>query len=449
MVGSQDSGPTWSRRSFLVAAAAGAVGAAGAGALSRQVLNRDATTDSRPNVLYITADDLGTRLGAYGHEAILTPRIDALALDGVLFERCYCQIALCGPSRASILTGLRPSTTGVLTLNDNWRQASPDAVTLGRHFRNSGYDTFAIGKINDERNGPLDDAWIAQPEKWGVYDTAGARSFMSEVARSAENPWFLAIGFANPHCPWEPSQAASSHYASTPVTSEVGPGRLVRSGYIERCAPDLRANLPTDEIIELTDDEAVTLTRDYLAAITDLDTMVGEIIDHADRLGMRENTIVIFWSGDHGYSLGDNGSWGKWNNHDASTRIPLIMQLPDGSVANARAPGIVEAVDMYPTLVDLCGLGAPPQQLDGISFAPLLREPEQEWKRAAFSQYADRYSVKTARHNLIEDRRTGTVRLYDLEADPRETTNIAESAPALVSELSQILQAGPDAALPA
>ena len=163
---------------------------------------------------------------------------------------------------------------------------------------------------------------------------------------------------------------------------------------------------------------------------------------------MLDNTIVIFWSGDHGHSLGDSGQWGKWTNHDAATRIPLIMSLPGGKAAGRRATGLVEAVDMYPTLDDLCGLAPPPQSLDGISFAPLFDDPGREWKKAAFSQYGPSRSVKTERYNLIVNDGFGTVQLYDLLDDPGENTDISKARPDLVAQLRAVLDAGPAAARP-
>ena len=451
MSGEERTSASVSRRRFLagLTATAGAIGVVGSGTGSAAAAGR--TRRRRPNVLYVTADDLDTRIGAYGHPLVSTPRIDAFAKEALLFERCYCQMAICGASRTSILTGLRPETTGVFGDEEQWRTLAPQAVTLPRHFRDAGYRTYAIGKINDPRNGKLDDAWIEQPEVWGIQDTVEARKLMRRIADGDDGtPYLLAVGFSDPHCPWTPTAKSLARYKGVDVLKEAGPGHAMPAGFIEMCTPVTRPGLvaPADQPIQLTDAEVADIVRRYLAEVTDVDTMFGEILDTARRLGMLDNTIVIFWSGDHGHSLGDSGQWGKWTDHDAATRIPLIMSLPDGAGDGDRAPGLVEAVDMYPTLVDLCRLSPPPQALEGISFAPLFQDPGRSWKKAAFSSYAASRSVKTERYNLIVNDFWKTVELYDLVDDPGENTDISKTRPDLVAQLRAVLDAGPFAARP-
>jgi arylsulfatase A-like enzyme len=263
-------------------------------------------------------------------------------------------------------------------------------------------------------------------------------------------PYFLAIGFSDPHCPWNPTAASLAHYRGVDVLREAGPDHAMYAGFLRMCTPETRPGLDAADAapVALTDAEVADIVRRYLAEVTDVDTMFGEILDTARELRMLDNTIVIFWSGDHGHSLGDSGQWGKWTNHDAATRIPLIMRLPDGTAAGRRAAGLVEAVDMYPTLDELCRLSPPPQALDGISFGPLFEDPGREWKKAAFSQYGTSRSVKTERYNLIVNDVLGSVELYDLPDDPGESTNLATARPDLVKELRAILDAGPAAARP-
>jgi iduronate 2-sulfatase len=402
-------------------------------------------------VLYVTADDLGTRLHAYGHPIVVTPRIDAFAGEALLFERCYCQFAECGPSRTSILTGLRPETTKVFTNEAQWRPAAPSAVTLSRHFRDAGYRTYAIGKINDPRNGKLDDAWIEQPNEWGIRDTIATRAFMRHVAGADDGtPFLLAIGFSAPHCPWHPTAASLAKYDGVDVLQEAGPGHAMFDDLLETCTPETRPGLrgAVHQKVLLSDAEVADIVRRYLASVTDVDTMFGQVLDTARHLGMLDNTIVIFWSGDHGFSLGDSGAWGKWTLHDSATRIPLIMQVPGTTSAGRRAGGLVEAVDMYPTLDELCGLSPPPQKLDGLSFAPLFDDPRRSWKKAAFNLFGRSRSVKTERYNLIVNDVWGTAKLYDLTDDPGETTDISTARPDLVTQLRALLDAGPAAAHP-
>jgi arylsulfatase A-like enzyme len=440
-----------SRRRFIagLGAAAGAIGVMGANAPfaaagSRPVRKRG------PNVLYVTADDLGTRLHAYGHPIVSTPRIDAFARDALLFERCYCQVAICGASRTSILTGLRPETTGVLGNTQQWRVAAPHAVTLPRHFRDHGYRTYAIGKINDPRNGKLDDAWIDQPEQWGIHDTVGARKLMRRVASADDDrPYFLAIGFTAPHCPWSPTPRSLARYDGVDVLQEAGPGHSMFGDFIHECTPQTMPGATGRTRYPLSNEQLADVVRRYLASVTDVDTMFGQILDTARDLDMLDDTIVIFWSGDHGFSLGDSGQWGKWTNYASATRIPLIMSVPGTHSAGDTAPGLVEAVDMYPTLDELCGLSPPRQTLDGISFAPLFADPGRPWKQAAFTRWGSSItSVKTEQYNLIVNDATGQILLYDLAADPHETLNLAPVRPDLVAQLRQLLDAGPAAARP-
>jgi iduronate 2-sulfatase len=231
---------------------------------------------------------------------------------------------------------------------------------------------------------------------------------------------------------------------------EAGPGHEMFDGFLEMCTPETRPGLggaPSEQVL-LSDAEVADIVRRYLASVTDVDTMFGQILDTAKHLGMLDNTIVIFWSGDHGFSLGDAGKWGKWTNYDSATRIPLIMSVPGTHSAGRRAGGLVEAVDMYPTLDELCGLSPPPQKLDGLSFAPLFNDPRRSWKKAAFSLYPPIRSVKTERYNLIVNEFTGTVELYDLMDDPGENTDISKARPDLVTQLRAVLEAGPAAAHP-
>lgn len=441
-----------SRRRFLAGMVAGAsaLGVVGADLPVASAATRHSKRRG-PNVLYVTADDLGTRLGAYGHPLVSTPRVDAFARDALLFERCYCQVAICGASRTSILTGLRPETTGVLGNTDQWRRAAPHAVTLGRHFRDNGYRTYAIGKINDPRNGELDNAWIEQPEEWGIHDTVSARKLMRQVSEADEKaPYFLAIGFTAPHCPWSPTPKSLARYDGVDVLQEAGPDHSMFGDFIHECTPQTMPRATGRTRYRLSDAQVADVVRRYLASVTDVDTMFGEILDTARHLGMLDDTIVIFWSGDHGFSLGDSGQWGKWTTHDAATRIPLIMSVPGTDVAGSRAGGLVEAVDMYPTLDELCALPRPTQTLDGVSFAPLFVDPARPWKQAAFNRWGTSItSVKTEQYNLIVNDDTGQILLYDLTVDPDENSNLAPSRPDLVAALRAILDAGPMAARPA
>jgi iduronate 2-sulfatase len=390
-----------------------------------------------PNVLYFTVDDLSaTRLGAYGNPHVHTPNIDAFAERALLFERCYCQIGICGASRVSILTGIRPENAEIYGNSEQWRQLLPEAVSLVRLFRDSGYRTYGVGKINDPRNGPLDDAWtVDETSQGGVLDAEQSIAMLRRVATDRSAPFFLAIGTRQPHCPWNPTaEALAAYEPAAPPVEASGRSMDTTCGY---------------EDTDLTEERAAELTTMHYADITDLDRTFGDVMREAERLDLLDNTIVIFWSGDHGYSLGQNGAWGKWTNYDVVTRIPLVMSVPGMRSEGMRSPALVEAVDVYPTLVELCRLPAPRQELDGVSFVPLLGDPHRPWKTAAFSvsaPFGKFHSIKTERYDFIWDiswwRKP---ELYDLERDPEETENLAPSSPELVAALREQLDAGPAA----
>jgi iduronate 2-sulfatase len=394
---------------------------------------QDATV---PNVIYFTVDDLSaTRVGVYGNPYVHTPNIDAFAQRSLLFERCYCQVAICGASRVSILSGVRPEKAGILGNTEQWQEHLPDAVSLVRAFRDSGYRTYGVGKINDPRNGPLDDAWtVDETSLSGVTDSARSLALVRRVAAERSAPFFLAIGTRQPHCPWNPTQDSIVAYENNSPPIEA-PGRWMDTscGYSGWT---------------LTDEFAAELTELHYADITDLDKTFGDVMHEAESLGLLDNTIVIFWSGDHGYSLGQNGVWGKWTDYDVVTRIPLVMSIPGMQTAGQRTGALVEAVDVYPTLSELCALPPPPQELDGVSFLPLFDDPRRPWKAAAFNvsaPHGQHIAMKTERYDLIVNTTKGKVELYDLELDPAETKNLAASSPELVAALREQLDAGPDA----
>lgn len=436
-----------SRRTVLMSLGATAVGSLAGCSRTRSSRSGSFRTSGPqskgPNVLYVTADDLGVQLHCYGHPVVQSPRIDQFASTATQFDRCYCQAPMCGPSRVSILTGLRPEHTKVMENDQDWRDGVPDAKSLPRLFRDAGYHTVGVGKIADVRNGPLDDAWTLEPDKLGLESSAPAIAALGELARRTDPaPFFFAVGFKAPHCPWEPTATSKSLYPPDSITPE-GPGRTV---YDEKTAECWGVHAP-----RFTDAQDKDMTARFYATVSDLDRMFGEVYDEAVRLGLLKNTIVIFWSGDHGFSLGKNGRWGKWTNYDAVTRIPLLFRLP-GQTKGQRCDRLVEAVDMYPTLQGLCGLARPPQKLDGLSFKPLLADPSQPWKKAAFSVWwRGERSIKTEEYNLMEwpERRPSSrYELYDLATDPDETTNLAATRPEVVMDLVSRLKAGPEAALP-
>lgn len=457
----------------------------------------DAAVARRPNVLFIASDDLRMNLGCLGDPAAKTPHLDALARRGVLFERAYCQQALCNPSRASLLTGRRPDTLRVWNLPTHFRETMPDIVTLPQHFKQHGYFTQNVGKIfhnwrtkiqgdPDSWSVPAElhfashatdvaviDGGIPPPnlatvkgaEARDVPDEAyfdgrvAARAIdaLREISRRPE-PFFLAVGFWKPHTPFNPPKRYWDLYQRVeipPVRNPEGP----------KDAPLLALKGAT-ELTAGTKEAIAELRHGYYAATSYLDAQVGKIVADLDRLGLAGNTVIVFWS-DHGFHLGEHGLWGKTSNYELDAQVPLIIAAPGVARPGARTQSIVELLDLYPTLVDLCGL---PKAggLEGVSLRPVLADPAARVKPAAFTQtprppniqggQSDHmgYSLRDERYRYTEWREWATGRLratelYDHALDPDETVNRAED-PALAATRAalgaQLARQFPPRALP-
>ena len=435
----------------------------------------------RRNVLFIAVDDLRPALGCYGDSTARTPNIDRLASRGTVFRRAYCQQAVCNPSRASLLTGRRPDTIGVWDLEAHFRDALPAAVTLPQHFKNNGYVTRGIGKIYHGNGRPSTDppSWTDPP----IYDqrTPGDRRYASlqnlrgrglkrdsfddsdvaddyyidglvcnEAVRALDNlqragePFFLGVGFRKPHLPfcapkkyWDLYNPAAIPAPSPAAHPEGAPEAAVRTWNELETYRDVPLEGPIPE------GKIKQLRHGYYACVSYIDALIGRVLTALEQRGLSADTVVALW-GDHGFHLGEQGLWTKSNNYELATRSPLIVSAP-GQTANA-ADGLVELVDVYPTLLELCQLPAA-EGLEGISLAPLMSNPNRAWKKAAFSQFPrDRtgrrhrgagdvmgYALRTDRFRYVEWRegRSGPVlarELYDHRADPTEARNVADQA---------------------
>jgi len=438
-----------------------------------------------PNVLFIVIDDLRPQLGCYGNTQMVTPHIDALAERGMRFERAYCQVPVCGASRASVLTGHRPRRDRFVDY-DAWAERDlPTAVTLPEHFRGSGYVTLSNGKVFHHRPDTAQRSWSEEPwfpviprkpGRWRNYalDDNAARArehggkgpawesaevsdeayFDGQIAAKSiadlnrlvrqDRPWFLATGFIKPHLPfnaprryWDLYDADRVSLADNPYPPEhVPPQALHNFG-------ELRSYFNIPDQGALSEQTSRNLVHGYYAATSYVDAQVGRVLDELDRLGQRENTVVVFW-GDHGWQLGEHALWCKHCNFDTSLHAPLIVAAPD-ACRGAHTRRLVEFVDIYPTLCDLCGIG-PPEGLEGDSFAPLLDGSDRPWKSAVFSRYHAGDSVRTDRHlytQWTDDAGNVTARMcYDHAADPAENHNIAErpELASVMAELSRCLR---------
>jgi choline-sulfatase len=422
--------------------------------------------DSRPNVLLIVADDLATTLGSYGFPAAKTPHLDALATRGVRFERAYCQFPHCNPSRSSFLSGLRPGTTRVTNNDDNLYTNLPGVMTLPRHFREHGYATARCGKIFHlgvpSGLESMDDpqAWdfgtpfkneapyppkrvsavkVETGKKQGfawqesecadddLVDGGHARAAIEWLERrDAGKPFFLAVGFHRPHLPLVAPAKYFDLYPLDAITLPDAPADDEAD-----IPPPARNGAVPGYTVSATPEQRRAAIRGYLATVSYMDAQAGRVLEAIARLGVPEKTIVIFTS-DHGWHLGEHGLWHKRSLFEESARVPLIVSTPGMKTRGATSAGLVELLDLFPTLCDLTGV-PPLATLQGKSLRPLLDDPRAKLHDAAFTQarrgknaeYWGR-SVRTARWRCTEwnEGRDG-IELYDHDADPREYNNLA------------------------
>lgn len=437
------------------------------------------------NVVLIVADDLNNDLGCYGNTVVKTPNIDKLAARGVRFDRAYCQYPVCNPSRTSFLSGRRPDATGVVDNVTPTRAVLKDWVMLPQHFRQQGYTTLKVGKIyhtGDKFEDPA--SWdedvietkfaksppeaqiVRRPGVGGMVlrakdeDTADglvARQSAErlEKASRADKPFFLAVGFRRPHSPYIAPEKYFDLYAPKDIPPLKEPAEHLKD--IPPLALTYKAGAK-----RLPDDKRAETVAAYFASVSFLDAQVGVVLDALDRLKLWDSTVVVLMS-DHGYHLGEHGGLHhKMTLFEECARVPLVVAAP-GRKANVGCARLVELVDLYPSLTELCGLKTP-TGLEGTSLAPLLADPGRAWKRAAFtvvSRDGDKQatekldpaklgrSVRTEQYRYTEWP-DGGVELYDHRADSREFKNLARDPgqAKTVAEMKQLLKDGWKGALP-
>jgi len=448
--------------------------------------------ETKPNVLFICVDDLKPTLGCYGDSFAKTPQIDRLAARSLLFESAYCNQAVCSPSRNSLMLGLRPQTLGIYDLPTNFRVSVPEAVTLAQHFQASGYRTEAMGKIfhrghgNDEdkaswtvphwspsaktyalpeslqnqvksKNGPRGPAFESAPVEDDFYaDGQIAREAVARLeaaAQKPEEPFFIGVGFMRPHLPFVAPQRYWDLYPEDEV-----PMPAVTSApegapeYAGQYGGELRQYRDVPESRDLGDTYARQLIHGYYAATSYMDAQLGLVLDALDRTGLAESTIIVFW-GDHGWHLGDHQFWCKHTNYEQAAHIPFLMSVP-GKAAGKRTAALIETVDIYPSLCEVAGLPAR-ESLDGVSFAPLFDDPAQSARESIIHVYPRNNllgrAIRTERYRMVEwkeigaDPSTAEFELYDYEADPLETRNLAGDQPETLAQLQAILATHPEA----
>ncbi len=434
------------------------------GALALGLMGANAASSSaRPNILFIVSDDLNDNLGCYGNPVVQSPNIDRLAASGMRFDRAYCNYPVCNPSRTSFLSGRRPDTTLVLDNATPTRTHLKDTVMLPEFFRQHGYRTIKVGKIfhtgeefEDPRSWDVDirETKAAKnppaeqiPRKQGsggivlrakdedTWDGFVARKAVELMQEAATNgkPFFVAAGFRRPHTPY----IAPEKYFALYHPEELHP----RPGPPEHLAkiPDLALTYRTGVNPKFPQQRPGDTIAAYYASVSFMDAQVGVLLEALDRLALRDKTIVVFQS-DHGYHLGEHGGlWHKLSLFEECARAPLIVAAP------GHKPGatlrLVEMVDVYPTLLEMCGFPAL-AGLEGTSFKPLLDDPTRSWKRAVFTVVArprenvqpgdSKFGDITTLGRTVFDGRwrytvwpDGSTELYDHHNDPLEYENVA------------------------
>lgn len=447
----------------------------------------------RPNVLFIAVDDLRPSIGCYGDEHAITPNIDKLAGRGVQFNQAYCQVAVCNPSRASLMAGLRPDKLGVWTLPIHFREAKPDAVTMPQWFRKSGYTAVSHGKIyhnptpdpqswsepirslpplppaypdgtrdivkeamtalpaKDWRKNNLRNPSTAAPDLPDNQLLDGARTDMAieDLRRLAEQPepFFLAMGYIRPHLAWvAPKKYWDMHDpAKLPVLTDqrVTPNTpqyaLSNNSELSHYVDLIDFPKPWDEQT-IAPEKARHLMHAYYACVSYIDAQIGRLLTALDESGQADNTIIVLWS-DHGWKLGEYKGWGKMSNYEIDTRVPLLIAGPGVTAAGQQSNQLVELLDLYPTLCDMAGIEVP-DFIDGSSLVPNLNDVNAEVHQAAISQYYRKlngseymgYTIRTQDHRLVEwrDFLTGEVtdqELYRHDSEHSETENVIDSTP--------------------
>ncbi len=447
-------------------------------------------TDQRPDVLFIGVEDTAAYLlSCYGGPA-KTPNLEKLAARGVIFDHAYCQAPVCNPARAALITGLRPLTLHVFGNNDDWRVRMPKGPkTIPEYFQQNGYTTACIGKIThnevhfakeetpeakkrqramwDRYLGPEGEGGKVQnpgkrpkgefPKKtdaggsyvkracvWGDSglseeqegDSRFARAVEKEIPHTPEKPRFLAVGLSSPHYDLRICKKYLNMYPPEQVKLPPTPKTDMSHLY---------GAFNTTEQTWLSDEEKREIRAAYWASITFMDHCVGIMLDALKKSGKEDNTIVVFWV-DHGFQQGENNLWQKDTMFEASDRVPLLMAGP-GIPKGVRMGQLVEAVDLYPTLAQMCGMELP-EYLEGSSMVPLFRDPKREWKKAAFTwcHSADNLSMRTEkwRYNEWGAKQKNARELYDHEKDPLELENLADQPEykEIIEQLHEQMQRG-------
>ena len=417
----------------------------------------------QPSILFIAVDDLRPELNCFGESQIHSPKLDELASEGIIFTEAHCNVPVCGASRASLLTGTRPTRYRYLNFSTWAEKDYPGVLSLPNHFKNNGYYTISNGKVFHHQKDlakSWDENWRPQmiapgdyllPENIKLANTEGLRGHAYEKAdvpdtayrdgkialkvirdlrrlKNMDKPFFLACGFMKPHLPFN----APTKYWDLYNENDI---KLPANRFAPEDAPaaalhnfgELRDYSGIPKKGQVSDSLARTLIHGYYACVSYVDQMIGWILDELKALELEENTIVILW-GDHGWNLMEHGLWCKHCNFRTSLRSPLMLRIP-GLTDGKRSDALVEYIDIYPTLCELAGLELP-DHLEGKSFVPLLENPGMKWKDFVICKFKDGLTIKTKNYAYTEwsknDSAVYARMMYNHIVDLEENTNISE-----------------------
>jgi len=428
------------------------------------------------NVLFIMVDDLRPELSLYGQNQIISPNIDALGASGVTFNRAYCNVPVCGASRASLLTGVRPTQNRFLNFYSRIKEDMPDVVNMAQYFKDRGYSTVSNNKITHIKNDidAWDDEWYPQAKTWRNYlseenllleasnkagyayeniDIPDAAYIDGQTAlksiedlkqfKADRKPFFLAVGFVKPHLPFNAPKKYWDLYDPNSIT-------LPENSTFPESAPqranhkwgELRSYIDIPKSGPVSDAIAKKLIHGYYASVSYVDAQIGILIEGLTELGLRENTVIVL-VGDHGWSLSDHGLWAKHSNFEVALQVPLIIS-DSGLPIASRTNSIAELVDIYPTLCELTA-GESPTHLQGSSLVSALKSPDKLFKNKALARWQKGETLIVDQMFYTEWQRKGKVvskMLYNHETDPNETINLANDPAylSIVKALSQQLK---------
>jgi iduronate 2-sulfatase len=444
--------------------------------LSCKVIEENKTlTTTKKNVLFLMIDDLRPELSIYGQNQIISPNINALAESGVTFNRAYCNVPVCGASRASILTGVRPTADRFLKYNASITKETPTILTLVKHFKNQGYTTISNNKVTHLKKDikDWDEEWYPYNKGWRDYkskeninlehnDQHGYAYEHPDVQDDAYNdgktanksildlkklkvegkPFFMAVGFVKPHLPFNAPKKYWDLYKASEII-------LPKNSSFPKSAPEIANHLwgelryyqDIPKKGQVSDFVAKKLIHGYYASVSYMDAQVGKVLKELDDLGLKDNTIVVL-VGDHGWSLMEHGLWVKHSNFEVALRVPLIISAPN-IPKDKRSNSIAELIDLYPTICELASIPIP-THVDGESLVEALQRPSKIFKNTALARYQKGETLIADNYFYTEWQRKDKIiskMLFDHNNDPNENRNLAieKRYTKIVDSLSHIL----------